>query len=704
MTPSAQRPIGTSTARVDGPLKVAGAAPYAYEHPFDDPAYLVPITATVARGTVTRVETAAAQALPGVLAVLTPWSAPRLADTSEAEYAVLQDPAVAFRGQIVAAVVAETPEIARHASELVQVEYESAPHDVVFRPDHPRSYAPEQANGGYPTDAEQGDAAAAEVAERDGVVVDGWYSTPEEHNNPLEPHTVVALWSRGSLTLYDSTQSPHGVVSTLAPVLGLRPEQMRVVSPYVGGGFGSKGAPHAHDVVAAMAARLLPGRAVKFAVSRQDMFGYVGYRPPTVSHVRLVASREGRLEAVVHEAFSQSSHVREYAEQTAVSSRGMYAAPYRRTSHRIVALDVPAPYWMRAPGEAPGMFAGEVAMDELAVACGLDPIELRVRNDPPADPESGRPWSSRRLVECLREGARVFGWDPADRTPGTRRDGRWLVGTGVAAASYPHLLNPGTEVKIRHDGDGRYTVRTGAADIGTGAWTALALIAADALGCGPEDIHLEIGDSALPNATVAGGSSGTSSWGTAIVAAAHAFRKRHGDRPEPGAEASATAEENPALEHYRIQSFGAHFAEVRVDVDTGEIRVPRMHGVFSVGRVVNPRTARSQLIGGMCFGISMALHEESIRDARTGHVVNHDLAEYHIPTHADIGDVDATWLDEDDLHATPMGSRGVGEIGIVGSAAAVVNALWHATGARVRRLPAHLEDVLAHLPDSAAGE
>lgn len=693
---TARSAVGTSTVRVDASQKVAGTAPYAYEHQVPHPAYLAPLTSAVARGTIRAIDTDAALSVPGVLAVLTAQNAERLVEPQAGELRVLQSREVAYRGQIVAAVVAETPEIAQQACDLIAVEYDEQSHDVVLRADHPDRYTPEKVNGGFPPDTARGDVDTALAGAHTSI--DETYCLPEEHNNPLEPHTAVAIWAEDRLTVYDSTQHPHGVAAALASALGIEQKQVRVIAPYVGGGFGSKGAPHAHDVLTAMAARKLPGRAVKFAVPRRDMFGYTGYRAPTVSRVRLAADRDGRLTAVAHDCVVQSSHVDEFVEQAAVPARTMYATDNLRTTHRVVPLDVPAPFWMRAPGEAPGMFALEVAMDELAHRCRMDPIELRVRNDPAADPESGKPWSSRRLVECLREGGRRFGWNPDDREPGTRRDGRWLVGTGVAAASYPHMVNPGSVAAVRYLGGGRYSVRIGAVDIGTGAWTALTLVAADALGCGPDDVDVEIGDTALPNGTVAGGSSGTSSWGSAIVAAAGEFRKRHGDDPEPGAEASAAAAENPELEHYSIHSFGAHFAEVRVDVDTGEIRVPRMFGMFSVGRVVNPRTARSQLIGGMSFGISMALFEESHRDPRFGHIVNHDLAEYLVPTHADIGDVDAAWLEEDDRHATPMGSRGVGEIGIVGAAAAVVNALWHATGTRVRTLPAQLDDLLPALP------
>jgi xanthine dehydrogenase YagR molybdenum-binding subunit len=516
--------------------------------------------------------------------------------------------------------------------------------------------------------------------------MDATYSTPMEHNQPMEPHTTVAVWESEKLTLYDSTQSAHSVRTTVAKTFDLRPEQVHVISPYVGGGFGSKGEPHAHNILVALAALRVPGRAVKLALTRQQMFTLAGHRTPTIQRFRLGATRDGHLQAIIHEVVEQTSRFQEFAEQTAVPTRLMYAAPNRRTRHRLAALDVPKPSWMRAPGETPGMFAGEVAMDELAVACGLDPIELRVRNEPDRDPESGNAWGNRHLVACLREGARRFGWSGRDPRPGRRIEGSWLVGIGVASSTYPRYVLMGSQASIRFD-DGRYGVRIGAADLGTGTWTTLTQIAADALGCSPEAIRLEIGDTNLPNATVAGGSSGISSWGWAIVAAAREFRRRHGSRPPAGAEATAETPEGADDETFAQHSFGAQFAQVRVNAETGEVRLARMLGVFSAGRIINPRLARSQLIGGMTMGLSMALHEESVMDERLGHIVNHDFAGYHIATNADAVDLDAVWLEEVDDRSTPMGSRGIGEIGIVGAAAAIGNAVYHATGKRIRALP-----------------
>ena len=678
--------VGSDRPRVDAAAKVQGLAPYAFEQPVDDPAYVYPLLSTVARGRLRAVDASEAEALDGVLLVLTHLNAPRLADTGDGELAILQNDGIAFRGQIVGAVVADTSENARHAASLVRLEFEGREPDTELRADRDDLYEPAVVNPSMETTTSDGDAEAAFAGA--AVRVDRTYGTPMEHNNPMEPHTCVALWESGpTLTLWDSTQGAHSVRTTLAPMLGLDPAHLRVVSPYVGGGFGSKGTPHAHNMLAAMCAQRLEGRPVKLALTRQQMFTLAGYRTPTVQRMRLGADRDGRLVSLSHEVVEQTSHVKEFAEQTAAVSRMMYAVPNRFTTHRLAALDVPVNSWMRAPGECPGMYALESSMDELADACGLDPIELRARNEPERDPETGRPWSARHYLQCLRRGAERFGW--SERRPhGTRREGEWLVGLGVAGSTYPGFNNPGSAAQVTYIGEGRYRVAIGAADIGTGTWTTLAQICADALHVEPEAVDLQIGDSALPMATVEGGSSGMSSWGTTVVAAARAFRDEHGSDPAPGDTTQAPAPAStPGTEEYAVHSFASYFVEARVSAVTGEVRVPRMLGVFSCGRIINPRTARSQFLGGMTFGISMALLEESVMDHHLGHVATRDLVDYHVPVNADIGDLDVLWLDEVDPHANPMGSKGIGEIGIVGSAAAVANAVHNATGTRVRDLP-----------------
>jgi xanthine dehydrogenase YagR molybdenum-binding subunit len=677
------RAIGASLDRRDGPQKVTGTAPYAYEHRFDNPLYLFPVQSDVARGKVTRIDASAAEAIPGVIAVLSHQNAPRLADVSDRELAVLQAGEVAFRGQYVAAVIADTLEAARYAASLVRVSYDEEPHDVELRADRQDLYAPEQVNAGYPTDTEEGD--FDRTFSSAAVKLDETYSTPMEHNNPMEPHTTVALWEAGDLTLYESTQGPHWVRGTVAQVFGLDPNRVRVIAPYVGGGFGSKTL-HANTIVAALAAQAVQGRPVKFALTRQQMFSGVGYRTPTIQRIRLGAGLDGRLAATCHDVIAQTAKLKEFAEQAAVPTRTMYATRSRRTTHRVAPLDVPVPSWMRAPGEAPGMFALESAMDEMAIRCGLDPIEFRLRNEPEIDAETGLPYSSRNLVACLREGASRFGWNGRDARPRARQEGRWLVGTGVASSTFPVIRLPGSVARISY-ADGRYVVEIAAADIGTGTWTALTQIAADALGARVDDIELRIGDTALPEASVAGGSSGIASWGAAIFEAARVFRDRHGHSPSEGDEAEAAAPDSTEGERYAMHAFGACFAEARVDADTGEVRIPRMTGIFAAGKIINPKTARSQVIGGMTMGLSMALHEESLVDPRFGHVLNHDFASYHIPANADTGQFDIAWIDEEDPHVNPMGSKGIGEIGIVGSSAAVANAVYHATGVRVRDLP-----------------
>jgi xanthine dehydrogenase YagR molybdenum-binding subunit len=683
------------TGRVDGPDKVTGRARYAFEYPAEGAAYVWAVPSAIARGTIRSVDASQALALPGVLAVITPDNAPRLAGTGDPELALFQSRSVAYRGQFVAAVVAETLETARDAAGRVVVGYEPSGHDVVLTAAHPRLYKPDFVNPRHQTDSETGDFDAAFAAA--AVRVDATYTTPAEHNHPMEPHATVAQWHGDTLTLHDATQGPSRAAGQVAAVLGLDPWQVRVIAEHVGGGFGAKGMPRANVILAAMAARIT-GRPVKCAVTRAQMFAVTGHRAPSIQRVRLGAGPDGRLTAVGHDVIGQTSTLKEFTEQSAVATRHMYAAPHRRTTHRVVRLDVPTPSWMRAPGECPGMFALESAMDELALRCGIDPVELRLRNEPAVHPETGQPFSSRNLAACLREGAARFGWAGRDPVPGVRRAGRWLCGTGVAASTYPARA-AASQARVSVSAAGRYQVSIAAADIGTGARTALLTVAAEALGVPRTAIELRIGDSALPPAMIAGGSMGTASWTWAVVKACRALREAVRDRdgavPPAGLTAHAdTAADIAALPSRARYSFGAQFAEVRVDAGTGEVRVPRLLGVFAAGRIVAPVQARSQLIGGMTMGLSMALHEESAMDPPFGDYPNHDLAGYHIAAHADVHDLEAVCLEENEPDLGPAGAKGIGEVGIVGTAAAIANAVCHATGIRVRDLPIRLDKLL----------
>ncbi len=541
--------IGTARPRVDGALKVTGRATYAVEYAARDgvhePLHVWIVASTIARGRVTAVHADEVRATEGVVAVLDHTSAPRLADVEDEEYAVLQDDEVHFRGQIVALVLATTSEVAREGARRVQVDYAEVTPELAFDRDSDGD-VPESLNGDLPPSSNTG---RADLALDSAVhVVDATYVTPHQHNNPLEPHASTARWEgvddAAELRLFDSTQSAHGVRATLARLFALPPGQVHVVASYVGGGFGSKGRPHAHNVAVALAAQAHPGRWVRLAVTRQQMFTLTGYRTGTYSHFRLGADADGRLTAIDHDVLEQTARWKEFSEQTVAPTRHLYAAPNRHTATRLARLDVAVPSWMRAPGEMPGVFAHEVAMDELADACGLDPIELRRRNEPTVDPESGSPFGDRRLIDCFERGAEEFGWDQR-RPPGSRVEQDWYVGLGTATATYPAYTAPGNLARIRAEDAGRYSVAIGATDIGTGAWTVLAQIAADALDVDLDAVDLAIGSSDLPMATVAGGSSGTSSWGWAIVGAAEAFRAEHGGSPDPGAETTAGVPDTP---------------------------------------------------------------------------------------------------------------------------------------------------------------
>jgi len=682
MTATVPGAVGTPLARLEGPEKVTGAARYAAEYPQDDVAYGWIVQSPVPRG---RLNAVLADPAADALAVLWHGNAPRLEPADDPELNVLQSDRISYRGQPVALVVAGTLEAARRAAQVLRLDIAAEDHDALLRADHPDLYTPEKVNPAFPAETEQGD---LEGALRDApVTIDVTYRTPALHNNPMEPHATIARWQDDDLVLFDSNQHPSGIAATVGAQFGLAPERVHVVTEHVGGGFGSKGSARPNAVLAAMAAQVI-GRPVKVVLPRQAMFSLVGYRTPTIQRIRLGARPDGVLTAIDHVATEQTSRLYEFAEQTTVATRHMYAAPNRRTGHRLVRLDVPTPRWMRAPGEAPGMAGLECALDELAEKLGLDPIELRVRNEPAVEPETGTPFTSRHYVQCLREGAERFGWAGRDPRPRQRRDGDWWIGTGVAGAIYPTMAQP-SAARARARDDGTFEVSIAAADIGTGARTILTQIAADALGVPVERVRIRIGDSTLPKASVAGGSSGSASWGWAVTGACRELRESGRDEVVFDSTERVQQQEKDGR-----HAFGAHFAEVRVDAVTGEVRVSRLFGMYAAGRILNPRTARSQLLGGMIMGMGMALHEEGVLDPAVGQWVNHDLAEYHIPAHADVEWIDAAWIDERDEQINPMGSKGIGEIGIVGSPAAIVNAVWHATGVRIRDLPVRLDKLL----------
>ncbi|MFF4038088.1 xanthine dehydrogenase family protein molybdopterin-binding subunit [Streptomyces sp. NPDC001816] len=696
-TPTPTPSVGTAHTRVEGRDKVTGAARYAGEVPFADLAHGWLVLSTVARGRIREIDTAPVLELPGVLAVLDHRNAPRvetdyvglMGSKPDLTCAVFQHDRVPHLGWPVALVVAETSEQAREAAEALGVHYEQEPHDIDFTGEHPDAYP---LDGHMPAVAEKGDLDAELAAS--AVVLDAEYTTPEEHHNPMEPHAATVRWDGGRLEVVDSNQGATWVVGELASLFSLDPASVHVRSEHVGGGFGSKGV-RAHQVAAVMAATVLQ-RPVRVVLTRRQMFSLAGFRSPTVQRVRLGADADGRLRALEHRSVSLTSTVHEFVEPSAGVARVMYDADAHHTANRVVRLDVPTPTWMRAPGEAPGSFALEAALDELAEQCGIDPIELRLRNEPDKGPVSGLPFAGRNLPACFREGARRFGWADRDPRPGLRRDGRWLLGTGTAAASFHAGAMPSTAAVTAHP-DGTFTVRIAAADIGTGARTALTLVAADALHVPPERVRVRIGDSDFGPAMIAGGSMGTRSWAWAVTAAADELRDRlalgTGIPPEGITVRSDTTAAIGALAPAERHSFGAQFAEVAVDVTTGEVRVRRMLGIFAAGRIVNPLTARGQFTGGMIWGISMALHEEAIRDRASGGHVGADLAGYHVATHADVPDIEADWIDDSDPR-DPVGIKGIGEIGVVGAAAAIANAVWHATGVRHRSLPIRPDRVI----------
>lgn len=717
--------IGKPVDRVDGPLKVTGRATYAYEHvPDQAPAYGFILGAAIARGRIAAIDTAEAERAPGVLHVMTHRNAPPQAafgppvtptvpEVFTRARPMLVDDRVRFYDEPVALVVAESFEAARAAAALIRVRTEEEAGDFDLAGRLAEAYAPSRTNAGMRTDSAVGDFESAFAAAP--VKLEALYRTPYEHHNPMEPHATLAEWSGDTVTIRTGAQTLANFRAGIANTLGIPPESVRIVSPFIGGGFGAKLTVHADTVLAALAARVLR-RPVKIALTRQQMFGNAGHRAEMMHLVRLGADGDGRLTALGHDVCSATSRVEEYCEQTAVVTRSLYAAPNRLTRHRLVPVDLRRGEWMRAPGEAPGLMAFECGMDELAERLGLDPIELRIRNEPAQDPERGVPFASRNLVGCLREGARRFGWDRRSAEPGQVREGRKLIGMGVAAAIRANYIGAAT-ARVAIDARARVTVRLDMTDIGTGTYTILAQIAAERLGVPLSAVTVELGDSRFPRTAGSGGSWGAASSGSAVHQACLALRARIAEVAGTGdglpsadllgriaadgmeAEGSSTPmTANPDYKAYSQHSHGAHFAEVAVDIDTGEVRLRRMLAVIDAGRLLNAKTARSQIIGGMTWGLGAALMEETHLDPRHGRFVNRDLAEYHVPVHADVPELEVVFLEQPDEKANPLGAKGIGELGVCGAGAAVANAVHNATGVRVRDFPITLDKLLPGLP------
>jgi xanthine dehydrogenase YagR molybdenum-binding subunit len=695
--------IGQPISRVDGRLKVSGGATYAAE--FDVPrlAHGAIVRSTVAKGRIASIDTAAAERAPGVVAVLTHRNAPRLAyrphkgapDPAIGERLhVLQDDRVSHQGQPIALVIAATFEQANHAATLVRVTYvaEAATTDITSV----EAVLPTDQSERRPSETRRGDAEGALAAAE--VKLEQTYVIPRENHNPIEMHATIAAWDGDRLTLWDKTQWVHNTADEIAAVFGIPAQNIRVVSPFVGGAFGSGLRCWPHVTLAALGARVAK-RPVKVMLSRREMYYGVGYRPHTVQRVALGASRDGRLAAIVHDGYQETSTYEEFSEALLNASRFFYSCANVYTRYRIAPMNAHTPTYMRAPGEASGNFALESAMDELAEALNIDPVELRLRSEPQQDEFRKLPFSSRSTRECYRVAADRFGWSRRNPKPRSMRDGRWLIGWGMATATYPMNYAPASAT-ARLLPDGTAEVTSAASDMGPGTWTSMTQVAAETLGLPIERVKFILGDTRLPRAPVHGGSMTMASVGSAVEAACRRARQdalaRAGvnDLADAmrrlGKPVEATADVKPGDESKRfsMHAFGAVFVEVAVDPDLGETRVRRIVGAYGAGRIVNPKTTRSQCIGGMIGGIGMALMEHSVVDARNGRVPNANFAEYAVPVHADAPQVmDVIFVEEHDPHVNPLGVKGVGEIAMVGVAPAITNAIFHATGKRIRTLP-----------------
>ena len=716
--------VGKPTARIDGPLKTTGTAPYAYEHHevAGNQAYGFIVGAAIAKGRIAGLDLREAEAAPGVIAIITHENAGGLGKSGSNTARLLAGPEVEHYDQAVALVVAETFEEARAAAALVRVDYirSDGRFDLATAKDGAEK-PPESAFGG-PSDTQFGN--FGEAFAQAPVTLDAIYTTPDQSHVMMEPHASMAAWEGDQLTLWTSNQMIAWAVRDMAKTLGIGTDKIRVISPYIGGGFGSKLWIRSDAVLAAVGARIAR-RSVKVALTRPQSINNTTHRPATIQRIRIGATENGKITAIGHEGWS--GDLPGGGPETAVNqTRLLYAGANRMTATRLAVLDLPEGNAMRAPGEAPGMMALEVAMDEMAEKLGIDPIKFRVLNDTQVDPENpARPFSQRRLITCLETGADRFGWSKRSAKPGIMRDGRWLVGMGVAAAFRNNLLGK-SGARATLDRDGLITIETDMTDIGTGSYTIIAQTAAETMGVSLERVKVRLGDSRFPVSCGSGGQWGANNSTSGVYAACMKLRDvisqnlgfnsadtefvdgkvRSGNRvvalAEAAGDAGLSAEDhieygNPD-QQYQQSTFGAHFVEVGVDAATAEIRVRRMLAVCAAGRIINPKSARSQVIGAMTMGVGAALMEEAVVDKRFGFFVNHDLAGYEVPVHADIPHQDVIFLDETDPISSPMKAKGVGELGICGVGAAIANAVYNACGVRVREYPITLDKLIDKLP------
>jgi len=717
------RVVGKPTDRIDGPLKTSGRAPYAYER-WDvaaNPLYGVIVGSSVAKGRISRFDLSEAEAAPGVRAIVTHQNAGKLGQAKAITATLLGGPEVQHYDQAIALVVADTFEQARAGAKLVRVVYDRTPGR--FDLDAEAKKAPPKGDSSGEGSASPG---IKRVGDFDGafasapVKIDSTFTTPDESHQMMEPHATIAEWKDGTLHLWTSNQMIDWARRDIAETLLLPKERIHISSPYVGGGFGGKLWVKSDAVMAALGARAT-GRPVKVALARHQLMNNTTHRPATIQRLRIGASPDGKITAIAHESWS-GDLPGGGPEVAPAQTELLYAGANRLIATRLAVLDLPEGNAMRAPGEAPGMMALEVAMDEMAEKLRLDPIAFRVRNDTQVDPaKPERKFSQRQLIRCLREGADRFGWSRRNAVPGQVREGRWLVGLGVASA-FRNNMNMTSAARVGIDAKGVVTVATDMTDIGTGSYTIIAQTAAEMMGVPLDKVVVLLGDSSFPVSSGSGGQWGGNSSTAGVFAACMKLRESvaqklgfnaadvrfeggkviAGNRRIDLAKAGPLSAEDKIEygdlgETYQQSTFGAHFAEVGVDRWTGEVRVRRLSGTFAAGRILNPKSARSQVIGAMTMGVGAALMEEAVVDKRFGYFVNHDLAEYHVPAHADIPHCEVTFLDEADPTTSPMKAKGVGELGMCGVGAAVANAVYNACGVRVREYPITLDKVLAGL-------